>query len=94
MVNFTCQAFGIPLPSFRWVKLSDDTEVMDIIDDIEIMEQTVALFTLESVLMFLNTSKTDESVYRCEASNGITNVINTPENDTIELLVDGTVATD
>ena len=94
MVNFTCRVFGIPLPSVRWVNVSDETVVMDVVDDIRITERDVAPpdpFRLESVLQFLNTTKTDESVYRCEATNGVTNVINTPENDTITLLVDGTV---
>ena len=42
-----------------------------------------------SVLTFLNGLKTDESIYTCIGSNNIVNVIGSPEQDNISLLVQG-----
>ena len=93
MANFTCQAFGIPVPSLRWVEEIDDYTFVpvNVTDTINITEQIIAPFTLESMLVFSNTTKTDESRYSCEGSNEVTNVINSLEHDSVHLLVDGMV---
>ena len=92
MANFTCQAFGIPVPNLRWLKEANGNVTVNDTDSIKIIEQMVTPFILESVLVFLNTTKTDQSLYRCEGSNGITNVIEFPEEDFVMLLVNGMAA--
>ena len=87
--TFVCEAYGIPIPVITWVKVVNESIVTESSGVIDIMEQIVRINTSESVLTFLDTVKTDESVYRCEGSNGITNVIGSPENDTVRLLVQG-----
>ena len=87
--TFVCEAYGIPTPDITWVKVVNESIVMEASDVIDITEQIVRINTRESVLTFLDTVKTDESVYRCEGSNGITNIIGSPENDTVSLLVQG-----
>ena len=58
---------------------------------IDIMETLLPPATLQSVLVFRNGLKTDESVYTCIGINNITNIIQSPEQDNITLLVQGNV---
>ena len=58
---------------------------------IDIMETLIPPATLQSVLVFRNGLKTDESVYTCIGINNITNIIQSPEQDNITLLVQGNV---
>ena len=53
------------------------------------MDTTLTSSTLESVLVFHSGYKTDESVYTCIGSNNITNIISSPEEDNVTLLVQG-----
>ena len=55
----------------------------------EITESIVATNTSQSVLRFVSGLNSDESMYTCVGSNGITNVINSPEEDNVTLLVQG-----
>ena len=87
--TFVCEAYGIPIPAITWVKVVNETVVIEASGVIDITEEIVRVNTRESVLTFLDTVKTDESIYRCEGENGITNVIGSPENDTVSLLVQG-----
>ena len=89
MAQFACEAFGIPLPAISWIKLSNRSTLAANKDDIEIAQMTIDSYTHVSNLTFLNTTRTDQSEYTCVGSNGITNVIGSPENDTINLLVQG-----
>ena len=89
VANFTCQAFGIPVPSLRWVKEADGNAPVNITDTVNIMKRNIAPFTVESVLTFSNTTKFDVSLYWCEASNGVTNVIGSPEKANATLFVVG-----
>ena len=89
MANFTCQAFGIPLPSLRWVKEADGNAPVNITDAVNITERNIPPFTVESVLTFSNTTKANESLYLCEGTNGVTNIIGSPEEANVTLFVDG-----
>ena len=62
---------------------------MPVPDLIDIVDTTLTSSTLESVLVFHSGYKTDESVYTCIGSNNITNIINSPEEDNVTLLVQG-----
>ena len=87
--NFTCTAYGIPTPSIQWINVSSGSVVTPVPDLIDIVDTTLTSSTLESVLVFHSGYKTDESVYTCIGSNNITNIINSPEEDNVTLLVQG-----
>ena len=87
----TCTVFAIPLPSITWIKVVDGTVVTDEGSDGRVfINQTDNGDTRTSVLHFNSTVKPDESNYTCVAVNNITNVISTPENDTVNLIIQGT----
>lgn len=86
----TCTVFAIPLPSITWIKVVDGTVVTDEGSDGRVfINQTDSGDTRTSVLHFNSTVKPDESNYTCVAVNNITNVISTPENDTVNLIIQG-----
>ena len=86
----TCTVFGIPLPSITWIRDSDGRQVVSEggMDSV-VINQTDSGDTRTSVLHFNDTVKADESNYTCVAVNNITNVINTSENDTVNLIIQG-----
>ncbi|XP_019853400.1 PREDICTED: hemicentin-1-like [Amphimedon queenslandica] len=85
--NFTCQAYGIPTPSINWINVSSGSIVQPVSGLIDIMETLLPPTTLQSVLVFSNGLKTDESIYTCIGINNIINIIQSPEQDNITLLV-------
>ena len=88
---FSCEAYGIPVPSISWIKVSDDAIVDNITGLTEITESVVRTNTLQSVLRFVSGMNSNESIYTCKGMNGITNVINSPEEDNVTLLVQGEI---
>lgn len=81
--TFTCQAFGIPPPTITWTKgRANGNNGVD--------QQTVTGSVTTSTLTFDDPSDLDESNYTCSASNGITNVLSTPEQVTVIFYVQGT----
>ena len=89
MAKFACETFGIPVPNITWVKVSDGSDLYTSTNHIQITEVIMNSFTHVSNLTFLNTTRTDQSEYTCVGSNGIMNVIGSPESDTVRLLVQG-----
>ena len=89
MATFTCEAFGIPVPVITWIKVSDNLVLSSSVGVIDITEVIVDTSTRVSNLTFLNTTRTDQSEYTCVGSNDVTNVINSSESDTVNLLVQG-----
>ena len=89
MASFTCRAFGIPIPNIIWIKNSDRTELNNTMGSITIVTTILPPSSIASTLTFHTTSKTDESAYTCVGSNGVVNNIGTPENDTVDLFVQG-----
>ena len=87
--TFTCIAYGIPVPNITWVKVVDESTGLNSSYAIEITERIVYTYWRVSVLTFLNAVVTDESVYQCEGTNGITNIIGSSMNDTVSLIVLG-----
>ena len=76
--SFVCVASGIPVPNITWVKAVDNSTVLSSSDVINITEEIVSVNHRVSVLTFLNTVVTDESVYWCEGTNDVPNVIDYP----------------
>ena len=87
--SLACEAFGIPVPNITWIRNSNGFSLLNTTDFITITTSDLLPSSLLSILTFLNATKTDESSYTCVGSNGVTNLIKTPENDTIELVVQG-----
>lgn len=93
--SFTCTAFGIPLPSFMWYfnessdpLLSDNVEFS--ISNTMTTNGSGLVLTM-STLTILNTSRSQhEGDYSCTATNGIDNLIGTPEIAEARLIVQGT----
>ena len=91
MAGFTCEAFGIPVPNITWIKVSENSVLITSMGVVEITDSIMDSFTRVSNLTFPQTTRTDQSEYTCVGSNGIMNVIDSPENDTVSLLVQGEV---
>lgn len=85
-----CFVFAIPLPEITWIRDYDQTVVKNEPGRVAI-SQDDGIHNRTSTLFFTNTLKSDESTYTCIAINNITNVINTPENATVNLIIQGTV---
>ena len=86
--TLTCSVFAIPLPTITWIKVTNGRQVVKEGDRITITEID-SIHMRTSILNFTSTIKMDESPYECIAVNNITNVINTPENQTIDLVIQG-----
>ena len=87
--SFSCEAFGIPLTTIVWINDSSGSNVTNSTGAITITTTVLPPITLLSVLTFLNTTRPDQSSYTCVGSNGVSNLIGTPENATVFLFVQG-----
>ena len=88
-VVLTCTAFGIPLPNVTWIKTIDGVSA-----DIDrlyepTIDKSVNNNVVTSLLMFDNITKVDEATYTCFAQNDIRNVLNTPNNASVGVIVQG-----
>ena len=87
--TFICTACGNPVPDITWVKVKDESIIQYSNDTIQITEMIITIDCRQSVLTFLQTFLIDESVYHCEGTNNVTNVIQSPMSDTVTLTVLG-----
>lgn len=92
--NFTCTSFGIPLPNLFWYNMDDlDTPLTNRNERVDIVETSYynesGLLLRESVLIFPEALRTDMSSYVCIAVNNIENLLDTPQNGTVVLYVQG-----
>ena len=86
--TFTCDIFGIPTPTFIWTRDSDSTPLVNISGIREITDVTDGN-NITTTLTIVSTERTDMGGYICSAMNGIENLIESPESDTVELFVQG-----
>ncbi len=88
-VVLTCTAFGIPLPNVTWIITVEG--VSTVINGLEepTIDESVGNNVITSLLMFDNITKVDEATYTCVAQNDIRNVLNTPYNASVGVIVQG-----
>ena len=89
--SFTCEAFGIPVPSFEWFfngsidPLSRGSQIMNVImTNSSGLDIQVSTLTIQDSIRSLH-----EGRYTCIASNRIENSIGTPESAEAFLTVQG-----
>ena len=87
--SFSCEVFGIPLPTIVWINDSSGSVVTNVSGATTVTNILLPPTTLLSVLTFFTTTRTDQSSYTCMGSNGVTNLIGTSENATVFLFVQG-----
>ena len=83
----TCESFGIPPPILTWVK--DSTNEILVSESFIQIEEDSTADSSTSILQIYEPADPDESNYTCIAVNNITNVLDTPEQDTAVLYVQG-----
>lgn len=87
--TLVCFVFAIPLPEITWIRDYDQKIVKNELGRVAITQED-GFHNRTSTLFFMETLKSDESTYTCVAVNNITNVIGTPENATVNLIIQGT----
>lgn len=65
-ITISCNTRGQPLPNITWFK---NGEILIENDSIIIMETTDSRASLNSTLILLNISRSDEGIYQCVATN-------------------------
>ena len=92
-LTFYCQVFAIPVPDLFWI---NETSQMMVLSSPEGVMVTIGTLPhpsgfpiTTSNLSIVNVQKQHESNYTCVAINNVTNLLNTPENGTISLTVQG-----
>ena len=91
--DFTCQAFGIPVPSIQWFFNGSDTALNNStsirISDF-VMTNGSGLDIRVSVIEIIDSVRSfHEGVFTCVATNNVNNSIGTPETDFTTLIVQG-----
>ena len=98
--SFICMVFGIPPPNIQWSVINVNDDLLFITasnDSYNITVTTTPHQTFAGAHVVLSNlslpmiDKRQEGHYTCSASNGVTNLIGTPESDSISLTVQGTV---
>lgn len=91
-VNFTCTSYGIPLPVLSWYDNRNTSQIplvesSSLYTVVNTYMNTSGFSLVESILVFPNSLRTDMSTYTCQAVNGITNLLDTPETGNAILYV-------
>ena len=81
--EFSCTAFGNPIPQIVWSRDNVDTiNVFSMDNDIQ--------YTITSILLINSTMRSrDAGMYNCTAVNNVPNNINADNNQVAELVVQG-----
>lgn len=84
----TCAVFGVPSPNLTWTRASSPNVPLTSTSDLTITETRLGS-NVTSVLTIYQTKRTDADTYTCTGNNGITNLIESPESDSTQLMVQG-----
>lgn len=87
---YLCETFGVPAPNITWFNASSGTEVEGMVVITPGSRDHFSGFSITtSNLTILNAEKEDETNYTCVAVNNVLNLLDTPENATSSLIVQG-----
>ena len=92
--SFSCETFGIPLPSLQWISSITNTAVQPDEGSVNIITNSFIngsdLEMRTSRLVFNSTERSQhEANYTCRAQNGIQNYISSSSEAAVELIVQG-----
>ena len=86
-VTLTCQVFGIPTPNVTWTRSS--TNVPLATSSTLAITSTTTGNNVTSTLIITQITRSDMDAYICSGSNGRNNFINSPEEDSSQVQVQG-----
>ena len=86
-VIITCDVFGIPVPSVQWTR-GTPASTVNITETTTITETRVGN-NITSVLTIQQVQRSEMDTYTCAGSNGISNLINSPQQASSQLFVQG-----
>ena len=104
-LSLICTVFGIPPPNIQWsmTTVSDESSISQLLstDDSYRITLTdiphdvfIGSHFISSNLTILRIAKDQEGYYTCAATNGVTNLIGSVQNDTVYITVQGTYFSD
>ena len=89
--EFSCTAFGNPIPQIVWSR-DEDSDLIDNEEDIISVNTMIDVdeFIVTSILLINSTNRShDAGMYNCTAVNNVPNNINADNNQVAELVVQG-----
>ena len=87
IVSITCEVFGIPVPSVQWTR-GTPASIVNITETTNITE-TRDGNNITSVLTIQQVQRSEMDTYTCTGANGVTNLINSPQQASSQLFVQG-----
>ena len=97
-IVLTCEVFAIPIPNIIWSNSSspqDDlvapTDLGNIVISFDHSPHPSGFLFTVSNLSISSVLKVHEANYSCLASNGIENLLGTPENGSVSVVVQGNI---
>ena len=88
-VTLTCRVFGIPTPTVTWTKSS--TNIPLTTSGTLTISTTTNGNNITSTLTITQITRSDMDTYNCSGSNGRINIINSPEEDSSLVQVQGNI---
>ena len=91
VINVVCEMFGIPTPDLTWTFSNLSSSPPEELDNGTFISIVTIVdgYNLTSYFTINGARHTDMGVYTCIGYNGILNRINSPEEDSFELLIQG-----
>ena len=91
LITVVCEMFGIPTPSLMWTFDDLSPSPLEMLDNDTFISIITIVngYNLTSHLTINGVQHTDTGIYTCHGFNGIQNLIESPEEDYFELLIQG-----